>query len=254
MAAQTGNRPDGKTLIAPDPAGLGERFMAAFNDIEHRIRETGRPKDSLSQLSRDFFTRRGLAFHIDAFSDFVDLRNTLAHGRHFRGALLATPAPEVVAEVEALRELVVSPPRAVDVLGRQQIVTCAIDDDLDAVLPLMAEHGYSQIPVHDTKGRHVGLLTPQALARWLADSWRVQERVRSVPVSEILAYAKDSERARFLTTAATVADVVEALTGDATHPRVPAVLLTPDGSTRQAIVAIATAGDLPRLVEVLALN
>lgn len=246
-------RPDDVVEIAPDPDGRGERFMAAFNDIEHRIRETGRGKDSLAALSKEFFSRRGLSFHLDAFSDFVDLRNTLAHGRHFRGGLLATPAPEVVEQIEALRDLVLSPPRALTILDKQSIVSCDVTDQLDDVLPLMAEYGYTNIPVHGGP-RHVGLLTPRALARWLADSWDRGGSVRSAPVSDVLEHASDADEPVFVGPDASVADVVRHLMGDATTPRAPAVLLTADGSRSKALVGIATAGDLPRLVRALDLS
>lgn len=243
-------KPDTTVEIAPDPNGLGERFMAAFNDMEHRIRESGRPKDSLSALSKDFFNRRGLSFHLDAFSDFVDLRNTLAHGRHFRGGLLATPAPEVVEQIEALRDLVMSPPRALTILDKQTIVSCDVADSLDDVLPLIAEYGYTNIPVHDGP-RHVGLLTPRALANWLAVSWDEANAVHSVPVGEVLEHAGDKDQPVFAGPDVSVAEVVQALVGDATTTRAPAVLITADGSQSKALLAIATGGDLPRLVKAL---
>lgn len=244
--------------VAPDPSGLGERFLAAFNDIESRVRRDGSRKHSFGELSRAFLARRGLSQHADALSDFTELRNTLAHGRHFRSGLLATPAPEVVAAVERLRDLVVAPPPALDALGVRDVVTCGPRDEIGDVLAVVAELGYSVVPALDG-GRVVGAVTSHALARWLADAWtRRGGPQQGVPVAEVMAFARPGELPVVLGTDASVADVVAALGGsvDAVSgaPAAAAVLLVPSPPDASAPTSIATPGDLPALTRALALH
>lgn len=241
------------TSIAPDPGGLGERFLSAFNDIEARVRHDGPRKESLGKLSRAFLARRGLLQHVDALTDFVELRNTLVHGRHFTSGLLATPAPEVVAEIEKLRDLVVAPPRALDVLTSHDVITCTPDDEIGDVLEVVAEHGFSVVPVI-AGGRVLGAVTSHALARWLAHVWSKPGPVPSVRVGTVLRYARDTDAVVVLRPEATVADVVAALGAsvDATVGAGAAAVLVAHDPARP--LAIATAGDLPRLTRVLSLN
>lgn len=230
-----------------------ERFLAAFNDIEATVRGTFRgSKDSFASLSRKFFTSRGLSRHLDALGDFVDLRNLLAHGRHFPSGLIATPAPEVIAAIEALRDLVVAPPRAIEFVKKESVVRCRPDNELDDVLPLIADLGFSQIPVYDQHA-YLGLLTSYAIARWLAARWDRHASIHSEPVSAVLEFAKPGEDAAFVGIETSVADVVALLAGTDGRQRMPAVIVTHSGSQKQEPLGIATGGDLPRLVRVLGL-
>lgn len=247
----TSRDPLGTTAIPPDPAGLGERFMAAFTDIEAAIRRAEGERGSFAEVSRDYFVARGMRQHLDALGDFADLRNTLAHGRHFASGLLATPAPEVVAQIERLRDLVVAPPTALSVVGASDVVRCGVQDRLEAVLPKLAEHGYGQLPVYDGSA-YVGLFTYRALARWLAAAWSRLDGVGSTSVREVLEHAEPKEAAVFVAATASVPQVVAALSMT-TSPGTPAVIITRGGKPSEPPLAIATAGDLGRLVAVLRL-
>lgn len=54
-----------------------------------------------------------------------------------------------------------------DLVGDQQLTTVALDASLHNALNLMVEHGYSQLPVIESDGRLVGLVTSESVLRAL---------------------------------------------------------------------------------------
>lgn len=105
--------------------------------------------------------------HRDALMAFASLRNAIGHGRYYNNRPIADPVPEVVDQIEELRDQLCAPPKVLKVLGRVDVVRLAPGDQVRLALRYVGEDGYSQIPVYDDDA-YVGPLTTNAIARWLA--------------------------------------------------------------------------------------
>ena len=80
--------------------------------------------------------------------------------------------------------------------GGQKPTTIEPPRTLRTALQLMHRHDFSQLPVYEDAA-FVGLLTNNAVARWMADQLHHHDRIaEDTPVSEVLPFAEDSDRVR----------------------------------------------------------
>ncbi len=124
---------------------------------------------------------------------------------------------------------------------------CTPDDPIGPVARTLYERHYSQAPVRGDRG-WMGLLTTEAIARWMAGRSRHDLDVEArAPVREVLAYADDAGDFRVVEPSAPVEEVV-ALFDDATTRGWPIrAVLVGSGRDANAVGGIVTAYDLPRL-------
>lgn len=134
-----------------------------------------------------------------------------------------------------------------EVLPSQHVMVCDADDRIGPVAKALYERHFSQVPVRDG-GHWMGLLTTEAIARWMAGRSRNELDVEArAPVREVLAYADDAGDFRVVPPDMPVADVVAFFDGAALRGQpLQAVLVA---SPRAAIApqGIVTVYDLPHL-------
>ena len=129
------------------------------------------------------------------------------------------------------------------------MVTFAPDDDIHSPLTTLRESKISQFPIYDGT-KYVGLLTTNAIARWVAADVGADDRLDAKTVAEALHYSESQDQAVFLPRTATAVAVLNALTtplADGTLPR--AAIITEAGRDTQRPLAVATASDIPNLME-----
>jgi hypothetical protein len=117
------------------------------------------------------------------------------------------------------------------------------------------EFDYSQLPVYDD-GNYRGLLTTNAIARWLADQMTSTDGLaESESVRLVLGFAEQQERALHVPRTITAADAIHQLSrgGRAGKP-VTALIITHSGKVTELPLAIVVADDLPALYAALALK
>ncbi|WP_165165133.1 CBS domain-containing protein [Corynebacterium qintianiae] len=226
-------------------------FLAAFNDIEAFLR------DVLNAKKSDGFTwmanlaaKKG---HIsrdqaDDLKEYAELRNAISHGAYRDLRPIAEPLPETVSEIERIRDSLLSPALAMDVVGPQKVVTFEPGDDIHEPLAVIRDTDISQFPVYDG-GECVGLLTTNAIARWVSADLGADDKLDAKTVGEALQYAETQDQAVFLPRQASAASAVEALTtplGDGALPRL--AIITEHGKPSQRPLAVVTASNIPELV------
>ena len=176
---------------------MGVRFMSAFNEIEEYLRRSLNEPEHVefAHLARRFADRQRLTrAQRDALSAFSSLRNAIAHGRYFDGHSIADPVPDVVEDIERLRGLIMRPPTAMGAVSRETVRIVRPESPLVSALELVRAFDYSQLPVYD-KGRNVGLLTTNAIARWLAEQLGGEVGLaEGVPISEVMQYAEPQDQ------------------------------------------------------------
>lgn len=227
------------------------RFFSAFNDIEQFLRQAVGAKNSDSfwwivdrAHDKHLLSKR----QAEQLKDFGNLRNAIAHGRYFDGEPIATPHPQVLAQLENLQRLLTDPPTAQSLLADREVTTLGPDTPIMEALRLISKTGYSQIPIYDS-GAYQALLTTNVIARWVAADLGDDGVINAASISTVLEFAERKDRAEFLPRTASAQEVIDALTepaADGTHPG--AVLLTEHGTPSQRPVSIATPADLATLV------
>ncbi|MCA1781635.1 MAG: CBS domain-containing protein [Dermatophilaceae bacterium] len=231
-------------------------FLAAFSSIEHFLtaavhggRQVGNPGfnhtlDQFTDKHRHSLRRD----QVETLKALADIRGFLSHSLHFGGRLSVDPTRTTVAVIEQIRDHLISPPTALRILGGQKPTTIEPPRTLRAALQLMHRHDFSQLPVYDDTA-FVGLLTNNAVARWVADQMHQHDRLaEDAPVSEVLPFAEDSDRVehvgRDITAAQAVATFAESAS---TGTPLTALIVTHAGKPTETPISIIVSADLPRL-------
>lgn len=128
----------------------------------------------------------------------------------------------------------------------ESVAWCHADDPIGPVARTMYERHFSQMPVRDS-AQWIGLLTTEAIARWMAGRGRHDLEVESrAPVREVLAYADDAGDFRTLDQHAPPEEILALFDGAAIRGQpLKAILLVNPKSDEPA--GIVTAYDLPQL-------
>jgi predicted transcriptional regulator len=137
--------------------------------------------------------------------------------------------------------------RLLDVLVGSEVMTADADEPIGPVVERMYERAYSQVPVYRGKNL-VGLLTNDAVARWLGSSQSRSPRHEKTTVAEVLALAEVGQSFELVGHAASVHQVL-AIFDRAMHEGAPisAVLVAQDGVATEKPIGIVTVADLPLL-------
>lgn len=198
------------------------RFLAAFNEIEDHFRRVLGAGDhaDFGWMAREYVDRKHLPREFrDALSAFASLRNAISHGLYQGGRPIAEPVAEVVMQIEQIHDKLVAPPAALSVLGTMVVRTADLDEPISVALDHVRRFDYSQLPVYDG-GVYVGILTTNAIARWLAAQLAASDGLAEVePVRRVLTFAEPHERALHVPRAITAAEAIYQLSVPSLHPK-----------------------------------
>lgn len=179
----------------------------------------------------------------------IDLRNVLQHSHMQSGRPIATPRADAVEAIEEIADQVENAPKVNRFMVKHP-TTVAPSDSLAKVSHLVVAKALSQIPVC-LEGTYIGLLTTNALARWLADAITREEGNligENVVVQDILDCAEHHEVAEFVAPTMLASKACHRLTADEAPV---ALLVTTDGRPSGAIQGILTRFDVPRILQPL---
>lgn len=236
--------------VGDSPDVRARRFLDAFADIEtvlkerYHLRETGLG-GILRELGRrdPTVTRNAPALRV-----FTELRNVLSHTSYRHGEPVASPLASTVQAIERLRQDIRRPRLALEFATRD-ILTAGPQAPLPELLRRMAADDISQVPVSTGDGE-VGLLTTNAIARWVAahidaDGYVI---IDAGTTADALRFAEPHERVKLAKRTTTAAAALEDLTS--TNPP-GAILITETGRSGEKPLGILSATDVPRLVQEL---
>ena len=227
-------------------------FLAAFNSIEKFLRDEldAKRSDSFSWMAR-IAAKHGVITReqSETLQEFADLRNAISHGEYDDLRPIAEPLPETVDEIERLRDTIISPTLALEVVSNQRVVSYSPDTDIHEPLQTIAEDGLAQFPVYDG-GECVGLLTTNAIARWVAAELTADDRIPATTVGDVLQHSGKLDQPIFLPRTVTAAGAVEALSTPLDSGAVPRLaILTEHGKPTQKPISVLAASDIPALTQ-----
>ena len=229
----------------PDPA---RRFLDAVAGIEKLLKASLRTRKFTPLKEMATSSRAAGALTEDQYTALIalaDLRNALSHDDYRNGTPIATPREATVEEAERLLAFLQRPPRALDQLERYAVRSVKPSDPLAIALEFVKDD-FSQFPIYDANG-YVGLLTTNAIGRWLADQFTKVEMVQSeATVEELFAYAETSDVAVAIRADATTTEAIRVLGNDDAPVR--AVIFTATGDINEVPLAVAVREDVHRLL------
>lgn len=237
--------------MTPTPPDRTTEFLSAFNDIEAYLREvlTAKKSDGFSWMANQA-ARKGLIARdqADDLKEFAELRNAISHSTYHDFTPIADPRADTVAQIKRLRDALLSPTPALAVVEHQQVRIFSPDDDIRAPLRALRESDISQFPVYEN-GRCVGLLTTNAIARWVAADLGDDGKLDASTVGQALEYAEPRDEAVFLPRTISAAAAVDALTTPFENGGLPHLaVITEHGKNTQRPIAVLAASDIPELL------
>jgi CBS domain-containing protein len=235
----------------------GARFIAAFNEIESYFRKALDVDEHVefTWMAQEYGTRKHLPRdYRDALLAFGRLRNAISHERYYGGRPVAEPVPQVVEQIERLRDKIIVPPAALSVLGTMDIRTVGLDEPINVALEYVRRFDYSQLPVYDA-GKYVGILTTNAVARWLAGQLAASGGLAECePVRRVLEFAEPHERALHVPRTITAAAAIGQFSSGHGGKPAAALIVTESGKVTEKPLAIVVADDLPALMAALSIG
>ena len=134
-------------------------------------------------------------------------------------------------------------------IEHQRVVTFSPDADIHEPLEIIASEGLAQFPVYEG-GECVGLLTTNAIARWLAAELREDDTIAAGTVADVIAHSGKLDEPIFLPRTVTAAAAVEALSTPLASGAVPRLaIITEHGKATQKPISVLGATDIPALAQ-----
>jgi len=233
----------GRNYITETDKTLIERFLTAYNKIDHFLR--GRIIVDREQGFKKVVHEYGQKYpswpHKDALLLLADLRNVLTHNRVEVYEYLSVPTEPVVWKIEQIRDSLIEPQKVIPAFQRN-VLTVSLEDSLLHVLKLVRENNYSQFPVYKD-GEFQGLITENGIAFWLASHVKEMSLVEfeEQTVKDVLFF--EEQRKNYLFIGRTT-PVYEANGLFMKERFLEAVLITKNGKKTEKLLGIMTRWDL----------
>jgi len=234
----------------PDAAAA---LLELCADIEHTLRDRHRLArvHGLRDVLHEAHSAGdpSVVFYRESLLGLAELHGVVLRSRDGGGTPVAPPLPETIARAERLAQEIARPTPALR-FASSALSRASSGEALGPRLVEMRRRDFSQVPVYDA-GVFAGLLTTNAVARWLADQLddRGDAIVEDVHVRDVLPYVEEHEVARFVSQHTAACEVVAMLLGE----RPPlAVILTTHGRESEPPLGLLVTADLPELLAALA--
>ena len=172
------------------PLTSAERFINAYNTIDHTLRTKHNIRRSLSfsdmirkTVVVDFIVRR----YEDELIDYGRLRNAIIH-RNCDNLIIAEPHLSVVEDFEKIAKLISAPPRVYDTVCTKDVLTVEHNTKIKDVIKLIYKSTFSNIPVYKNGGV-IGVANGQkildSLGAVLSDNRDLEEFINNTTIEQL---------------------------------------------------------------------
>ncbi|KOY83825.1 CBS domain-containing protein [Lysinibacillus macroides] len=229
-----------------------DRFLTAFNRIDHRLRDIIGAKDFIpfSRLieqakRKDVLVKK----YEDDLRSYADLRNAIVHHRISLNYVIAEPHPDVVERIEYI-DATLAKPTLVGQMFRKRVLVFQENDSLRQVLKIIRQRKYTQFPVYHNK-QFRGLITTVGITNWLASTMgdhhsQVPNRIPTL--HDILTHEKNRVNYKFVSKHITIYEAEEIFKqGVERGKRFEALLITEHGKPHQKLIGIITPLDIVKV-------
>ncbi|WPK12882.1 hypothetical protein R6U77_04020 [Lysinibacillus louembei] len=223
-----------------------DRFITAFNRIDHTLREIADVKEYMPfyrLLDRARRKNPLVQKYEDDLRAYADLRNAIVHHRTSIDFVIAEPHIQVVEEIEAI-DAALAKPKLVGQLFRKHVTAFQTTDSLTYMLKVIRKRKYTQFPIY-TGQQFQGLITTVGITNWLATSMGKGNWAKHVTLQDILFHERKLKNYKFISKAMTVYEAEEIFKqGVERGQRYEALLITEHGRPHQKLIGMVTPIDI----------
>jgi len=229
------------------------RFLSAFNSIEYAIKTRYNLNRSMGFSEA---IRKAVAFNFtvrkyeDDLISYGRLRNAIVHDNG--DYVIAEPHIEVVEKIEKIERLLTTPPRALEVVARRDVLSIHSSKSMREVIMLIASSNYSNIPVFNDENEIIGIANGQKMldsfGKFLLSGGNEEAFLDSVKIEDMLSKLENSNYYAFANKDITVE---QALSLFHQNSKLLAVLVTENGGAREKPLGIMTGSDVLKMNKIL---
>jgi len=233
-----------RNALTKDQLDLIERFLVAYNVIDHHLREQlgADQSPSFSQLVREYAARYPRWRERENLRMIGDLRNAVVHQRERSYEYLSVPLPSIVENLERIRDQLISPERVFPKFGKE-VTSFQGEDVLSTVLAEIHAKDFSQFPIYK-QSSFLGLLTENGITRWLANhSTQVMTLIEleEVSVFDLLGQEEKRSNYQFIPRDTTMLDAENYFVR---NTLLEALLISQTGKPNEKLMGIITRWDM----------
>lgn len=227
-----------------------DRFLTAFNRIDHRLRNIVGAKDFMpfyrlvdQAKKKEVLVRK----YEDDLRSYADLRNAIVHHRTSMDYVIAEPHVEVVEKIEQI-DITLAKPTLVGQMFRKKVHVFQEEDSLKHVLKVIRNRKFTQFPVY-SNDQFKGLVTTVGITNWLATVMGGNQIPKRVPtLHDILMHEKNKVNYKFISRYITIYEAEEIFKqGVERGRRFEALLITEHGKSHQKLIGIVTPLDIMKV-------
>ena len=229
------------------------RLLSAFNNIDYTIKTRYNMNRSMGFSEA---VRKAVAFNYtvrkyeDDLISYGRLRNAIVHDNG--DFVIAEPHTDVVEKIEKIEKLLTTPPRALDVVARRDVLTVNSSKSMRDVIMLIAESNYSNIPVFNDENEIIGIANGQKIldsfGKYLLAGGKSDVFLDSVKIEDMLSKIENSNYYAFANQDITVE---QALSLFHQNSKLLAILVTKNGGAKEKPLGILTGGDALKMNKIL---
>ncbi len=169
-----------------------DRFIDAYNSIDYSLRTIYDFKRSMSfsdVIRRSVVLNSVVRKYEEDLIDYGRLRNAIVHQGNNKFTI-AEPHDDIVEKIEKLAEIIAEPPKALDRVGKKEVITINYDMKIGKAMELISRSGFSNLPTYNGENL-IGILNARkllsVLGEKLSEGVNLQEYVDNTTVSEVMA-------------------------------------------------------------------
>jgi predicted transcriptional regulator len=234
--------------VSMNQSSNGDRFLAAFNRVEHALKEIVGAKNYMPFYRLvDLAKKKTVVVkkYQDDLKTYADLRNAIVHNRTAVDYIIAEPHIGVVERLEEIDRHLNSPQNVLSVCSKG-VQTFQITASLNEVLQVIHQHKYTQFPIYNGN-EFQGLLTTVSITRWIAAQITAQGHLPTTlpTLQELSLQDEKGKNYQFVakdTSVLIAEEVFKAHIGKGR--RIEALLVTEHGHSHEKLLGIITPMDI----------
>ena len=168
-----------------------QRFIHAYNTIDQTLRCLYNFKRSMSfsdVIRRSVPVNYLVRKYEDKLVDYGRLRNAIIHKSNDE-YIIAEPHSDVTIEFEHIANLIATPPKALELLEKTEVVTTTHNTSLGDVIKLMEKTKFSNIPIYrdnELIGVASGKYIVEAIGNLLKSGANIDKAIKSTTIEQVI--------------------------------------------------------------------
>ncbi len=230
-----------------------KRFLDAYNNIDYALKTRyglNRAMGFSDLIRKSVVMNYVVRKYEDELIDYGRLRNAIIHNNN-ENFIIAEPHDSVVEDIEHIEKLLTTPPKALDTVGRKNVVITYAGKSMREVITLMASSNFSNIPVY--KENHlIGVANGQkilnSMGQFLISGGKCSAFLDNVQIEDMLSSLQNSN---YYVVKKADCSIEEALNEFYNNHKLLAILFTKNGLNTEMPLGIMTGANVSEAQKIL---